>query len=875
LPIALSNQDAEYFWLGMDVDFAVLNEMLDKTQNTADTAENSVDLLEGKGGLATEADVKVIEEYSALVDRCSVYLNMLHNRIRQEIEYVANSSYKAIAENCKFDLPKAYKPFKKINGLTGGIPDYIADAQAMVHQYNNVQFTMRTHFQMLSNWAVEQGVKFDPIGQFTIREAKHAEHLKKQNTDLDLRARLAILSRFSNACRVCHDDTVRVVATWFEAQGFFKRRQDLNTFFFNRRGQIFHSFYSRSRHEGYEIDYDKIKCIDLIGELQTLVDTIKTRSFVNVNNLKDFNKVERAWMSIMLSGMHHAIPSQMARPQIAEDFIPDGLKLLLKNEVVSPEVTQKLFNLYHSVLNGMATQIFREEFTIKMRFLMVGNNEFIYHAKDKNWTPPTHLLKTQSPIHEGLSIAGFDSESSMPAQEVIEKLSKHYAKDWTRSNKVLVDTMSQVPHDWFFDVGVNGIGNEIAGIGVSKDGLSKVSKNRRGLRMIGASSYKNEVIKVLKGEQEIGDITLLVERVFKQDVKMQENGDFSMTITEAPSEWWIVTPVIQPLSFKETEKPAWMDRIVAIDLGERGIGYAVYDLKTGKVLEDEQKRPISGTKTILSLRQLIRTVDKYKNNAQKRQKFTQKFDTRLMGYRKNVVGDVCHVINDLCARFTAFPVLESTVGNLESGAKQLELVYGSVTERYLFSDIDANKSLRKAYWMGSDRWLHPDYKRKVMIEGKEVVKPLSLFPGAGVNPSGTSQECSCCKRNVIKTIRDDDQKCFTVNEHGIVQLSNGRIILKQRETMSKEQALRAAREARHQKQRPQLTAAMQAATLNTDDLIKIVRTNLRRPQVDTRSRDTTQSKFHCLYVDCRKIIHADENASVNIGYRFVSSLQVV
>ena len=66
---------------------------------------------------------------------------------------------------------------------------------------------------------------------------------------------------------------------------------------------------------------------------------------------------------------------------------------------------------------------------------------------------------------------------------------------------------------------------------------------------------------------------------------------------------------------------------------------------------------------------------------------------------------------------------------------------------------------------------------------------------------------------------------------------------------------------RRRKERPQLNVPVSAGSHRRDDLVKLARRNLRRPNPSTMSRDTTQSRFQCLYTDCGWTGHADENAA--------------
>ena len=55
-------------------------------------------------------------------------------------------------------------------------------------------------------------------------------------------------------------------------------------------------------------------------------------------------------------------------------------------------------------------------------------------------------------------------------------------------------------------------------------------------------------------------------------------------------------------------------------------------------------------------------------------------------------------------------------------------------------------------------------------------------------------------------------------------------------------------------------------------LAALVKFNLRRPPHSLRSRDTAQSRYHCVYADCRARLHADANAAINIGRKFLDGM---
>ena len=62
---------------------------------------------------------------------------------------------------------------------------------------------------------------------------------------------------------------------------------------------------------------------------------------------------------------------------------------------------------------------------------------------------------------------------------------------------------------------------------------------------------------------------------------------------------------------------------------------------------------------------------RHRGSRQPNKKVGQTYSKALMQFRENVVGDVCNRIETLCERFRGFPILESSVGNFETGSRQL------------------------------------------------------------------------------------------------------------------------------------------------------------------------------------------------------------
>ena len=327
---------------------------------------------------------------------------------------------------------------------------------------------------------------------------------------------------------------------------------------------------------------------------------------------------------------------------------------------------------------------------------------------------------------------------------------------------------------------------------------------------------------------------------------------------------------------------AFYEHLVSVDLGERGIGYAVFSVR--RWLENGDDSPLeSGVIPIPSIRALIRAVRRHRGIAQPGQKLRDSHSRALEKRRENVIGDVCGKIDSLCAKWRAFPVLEGNIQNLESGENQLKLVYGSVVRRYIYSKTSAHKKQRGEHWFTGDKggiWRHPFLIRIARDEnGREKREPLNLFPGTQVNAAGTSQQCSRCRRNALQMLRDAPKNLALRFQNGEADLAGDARLFPDGSPSAKlflmEKPVRPeprqARKLRRLKQRPQLSAPLEG-TRKAAELSALVKFNLRRPPESLRSRDTSQSRYFCVFADCREQMHADENAAINIGRKLLSNL---
>jgi len=367
---------------------------------------------------------------------------------------------------------------------------------------------------------------------------------------------------------------------------------------------------------------------------------------------------------------------------------------------------------------------------------------------------------------------------------------------------------------------------------------------------------------MLTKDAEIGDITLIIDQRIKQDIQQTDSG---VKINTDPSGGQITLAVPLTELIPKGRPEFILDHFVAIDLGEVGIGYAVYKVEGFELIEH-------GSIAIRSIRNLMSAVDRHRKLRQPQQKFQASYNPLLSQLRENAIGDSLGVVDGLMAQFNAFPIFESSVGNFERGANQLKMVYESVLKHYIFSSVDAHKSARKHHWCGGDKWSHPtlrtwEYTSEGVKTDKE--KQLNLFPGASVHPAGTSQTCSKCNRNPIKMVYkvlDGDAKfVFKANAKGQYELPSGDSIYLYAQPKLTPKELKDTR----RKKLTRLPTVRLVEDFKGEEMLKAIRRCLRFKQESSRSKDTSQSSYRCLFSDCGHAMHADENAAINIGAKWV------
>lgn len=919
----LKDEKAADLFKGTDVDANSFFKIFatDKFRELGQSASEAIARLEGAGAAPIDEDAKEIEDYSAALSSRVSLINQINNKSGQKVEEAKESNRKddeRFWQSLKITLPEGLKELPKLNRISGGSVNAKQETQDIEKQLNDLISAQSQHFDRIKKWMQQQGHDLNPVSNLIKQEKQKLKQDEKPEKSEELGWRW-LLDKIAHESRLLSEanrkkiydlmlplfmqGAVKKPSTNNESEKQSARRgkANCNKFFFNHQGNLYRSPRSTSRHGPYDIDLEAAKKEDWLTHVDELIrDTEKklTKGDNRDNHAVDFRdwlRMRNLYFSLQLKALPEeaGIPANLANlaklPASISDKlqVPPLLALQMQSDITPKSVFLRAFNLYSSGLNGLCFQALRESFIVRAKFHRIGQDKLLYVPKDKAWKVPDRLSNSDKPISSAVGKAvRDDSDTINPWKTLRRFFEKNFEKptkeDWDEAVRAY---FSQAPHDWFFPVDFGSGVPKYEGVSMTKDGkqLSKKLSERSALRLRGPSSFKNRLDFALLEKMSVNEATLIIDRSYRQRFSWT-NGQLSLEIAPENTRLELAMPITD--KSHQQDKTELFDRILAIDLGEKRIGYAVFDikkclenLKKGKKLHELQpaqdsKGPIAGTVAIRSIRRLMTKVRVHRRRHQPKQKIQQTYSKALEKYRENVIGDVCNRIDTLCYRHGAFPVLEKNLGNLESGGRQLEMIYGSVLRRYTFSEVEAHKAKRAEYWFMKNRWEHPYLTRleKPSDDPKEGKhgrkdKPLSLFPGVGVDPAGTSQICSKCGRNPVESVRSRSNSIdkLEVKDEGKVELDNGVIQVRKRSLDSEKEK---EPKWRHKRPAPKDYPCLTAGSYSIDELVKLVRFHLRRSPRSRQSSDTTQSRYFCPYADCGYEAHADENAALNIGRRF-------
>lgn len=871
-PAALSDPSNAYLSSGQDVDAAGLRALCNKLPQHIGEAGQAVAALLGESERVPAPEhIASVEEVAHEVAEVTGQVLMLQNRVEQEIDRTDDRSRLRELGELKPEVPTQLREPPKLNRISGGTVDAATELTRLEQQLNDTVAIRRTHFDRLASWATE-GNGLDPFPAMAEREHRALEDRRMNPARAEEQALRRLLNAMAAMSRRLSPVTADRVREAIEP--LFVERREANLYFHNRTGSLYRHPFSTSRHQAYAIDIEQAQATDWLAwmteRVSELREKLNAEQADNSALLRDLLLIEEFTFTTRLGGLpERDIPAHLARPELGDLVrVPPLLAAQLAADKVGRDVAIRAFNLFNNGINGLLFRALRDSFVVRTKFQRLGCDRVFYVPKPRAWFPPDTYQNAKGDIAAGLKLPEVkrNSTNSIEAAATVEALSR--SKFPEPGSRAL---LRQAPHDWYLEIDLRDRQpQDIRGLPLKKntDGLQRWgAAGNPAFRLIGPPSFKTWIDRALTHEDiKLGDYTLLLDQFYEQSLRLE--GD-RVRLSANPSQLRVEAafPIIDARPPEDQGIDLLFNHIVAIDLGERRVGYAVFSLE--QFLKNGRPDPIEvGSIAIPAFRRLMAAVRRHRGARQPNQKVNQSYSKALQQFRENVVGDVCNRIDTLCERFRAFPVLESSVANFETGARQLELIYGTVLRRYTYSNVAAHQSARSAYWYSANKWDHPYLFVRTWNKRQRAYtsapRNLSIYPGVAVNPRYTSQICHRCGRNALHVLRDMPDN-IEVAKNGEIVLGDGTIRLLERA----DYADRERKAFRRRKERPPLNVPMKRGTHRRDDVQRVLRRNMRQAPRSEMSPDTTQSRFTCVYVDCGYEGHADENAAVNIGRRFL------
>jgi len=876
IPEALHKPENGALFSDLDTDAASLEARCAQLAERVQSASESLTILRG-GGIPDDRHISEIGRAANYVADLAGQIAMLSNGIDQEIEYADNGRAVEL-KDLKESLTKGAKLAKppKLNSISGGTDDAEGEIGRLERDFNAAIQARRERYRIL---AAATGAKdaLDPLPVMVEQERRLLSKCGDNPDRADEQALLRLLHEIAGMSRrlaPAMAGRVRDAMT-----PLFVKRKEANRYFHNRQGTIYRRPFSNSRHTAYKLCLERARQTDWLSWLEHGIEETRRKLLRNdkqtdLDLLRDLLTLEGFVFSKRLRGLPESVPGEAARPGSGEGVpeIPALLAAQLEAETVPRDVALRAFNLFGNAINGLSFRVFRDSFIVRVRFQRLGRDELFYAPKDRAWRPPADYASAKGSISAGLGLPAVtrDKDGAVLPLPTAEALGKAGFPPGSH------DLLRQMPHDWFVECDLRS-GDPACQAGLplkkNRDGLKKWRRAKRpAFRLVGPPSFKTWLGRALTDSKvKLGDYTLILDRVFHQSARL-EGEEIRLSATPVNLRAELAVPVIDHRPYPDAERGSIFDHIVAIDLGEKRIGFAVFSL--AGLLDSGVVDPVeTGTVAVPAFRRLMAAVGRHRGSRQPNQKVGQSYSKALMRFRENVIGDVCNRIDTLCERYGAFPVLESSVGNFESGGRRLSMIYGSVLRRYVYSEVKAHKAARSHYWFTADTWSHP-YIRIRQWDGKTrkysgAPKPLKMFPGVSVHPAGTSQQCHRCGRNALAALRAMPAR-IEIENGGRVVVADGAIRLLERSDYSK----KALKVLRRNKQRPPLNAPPRQGWRPRDCVERLLRRNMRQAPKSEMSPDTMQARFVCVYEDCGFDGHADENAAINIGRRFLERIDI-
>lgn len=312
----------------------------------------------------------------------------------------------------------------------------------------------------------------------------------------------------------------------------------------------------------------------------------------------------------------------------------------------------------------------------------------------RQWRPDPRLFKETHPAHNAFMHLGLKVGESIDVEEAIETLvsTKAHKRGGNDSGHLSFRYLLKLmPHHWgaylpgfTLRQEANFISKLSKVIVIEKGDTSVLSfKDEQAGQLFSLNlppHYQNKLDEVLINLRANSPGNLK----FKWKYQLQTDNSISMT----PDRVELHSVLIQQPAESESVDTAYLDRLVGIDLGERGIGFSVRELSA--VGEQVASQVIErGFIPIPALKRIDNAFEEYRRKANACAHVRRPF-VDYSKLRESTAGHVVAAIKALMVEFKALPVLEASMNRPSAGDGLLKLVYDLIVSEFTFQNLTSS-----------------------------------------------------------------------------------------------------------------------------------------------------------------------------------------
>lgn len=687
------------------------------------------------------------------------------------------------------------------------------------------------------------------------------------------------LQQLLELARILPEHLSDVVRTAFQEEGALTDESLLNRLFVSRQGRLFQPLRSVSRHRPIVVDEQLAAGADWFGLLLRLEhlagDRIREGAApADIQALIAVRELRSQWHLDAGPDEIETLAGEFRQPCLAAGAPPAihaGLRGDARGGRVSRVALREAARWVSDELFALLPSATQPVWTLRHSFTRLRSVGLFYVPKDRAWRVPSRYLDAKGPVGEAARLGllgeiGADENGTSAAVAPAVCLAKLLSRPVL--DLPAVHAMRQIPHDWYLAVGFADAQGEVqTGLPVEQCPLGSAGAGlgrRSGvLRLVGPGTRKAPLDRLLVDQRiSVGDATLVLEWRFEQTFRLDAQRN-SFTLERRLSRG----DVFASLPFSDAsaldDRVALVDRMLAVDLGSKGFSWAVFDLRAhyGNAAVPRRRGEVpgllaTGTEHVPTLHALARAAVRAGSGAGSSARARSLGMQRVERLHVHAVADACRRLELLCARFEAFPVLESLRGAFDGGTP-LTYAYSAIVRRYTYSPLPSHLRERSQHWFGGEQWTHPYLHARGACDGVPGRRParpgpVHLFPGASVDPAGTSQACPWCGRNPISALRAL-RGHWSPGPKGEVAVADGTVRIGRGSDAGATVAFRRRSEDWGEAAR-------------VDRYVAQAKANLRSAIAGGGGR----SRYRCLYEDCGRTGDADEIAAINVGRKFLA-----